>query len=53
MIDACNAAWTASVLYEGNRLKNGLAGKDISAEAADAFYKEFLGCFKVEDPDMA
>ncbi|CAO1400077.1 unnamed protein product [Diamesa hyperborea] len=52
MIDACNAAWTASVMYEGNRLKGGLAGKDISSEAAGAFYREFLGCFQVVDPDM-
>ncbi|CAO1400895.1 unnamed protein product [Diamesa serratosioi] len=53
LIDACDAAFTASVIYEGNRLKNGLYSSDEGGrQMATDFYRAFLECFNVVDPDM-
>ncbi|CRL01882.1 CLUMA_CG015354, isoform A [Clunio marinus] len=48
---ACMATWTASVLFEANRLRNDLAILPDESTAA-IFEEHFLGCFGVSPDDV-
>lgn len=49
---ACMATWTASTLFEANRLRNDLA-RITSEENADLFRYHFLICFEVDPNQVA
>ncbi|CAO1400905.1 unnamed protein product [Diamesa serratosioi] len=51
IIDACEAAWTASALYEGNRLKNELMKDEDNREVATQFYNAFVTCMRIDDTE--
>lgn len=51
IIDACEAAWAASALYEGNRLRNELMKDEANSEVASQFYNAFVTCMRVDNTE--